>query len=290
MFSRKMVLSLVLVVSMVFGGVVLAASVDPIKVDPWASQGGAYGECGRATLSTGVEYMYACKIDNWYGDMNGTYVCPGDDPDNYGDNEITISNSNGITFDWSAMYAIGAVIVKGGTGANIYAYNPQVLSDTNLNAPGRQQGKKVIYPEVSHTTFCWNPDETEYDYETAFAKGDLAICFISQGFDRWGWTNPIGPGTNSMEIWAAAGQCDTTKGTHVGTVTVVYGDDGVVTATPELFGGFIMTEEHFFAGYEMFPRNKQGQFTVAPGAYTNEGPFNGSPIYVIYHAVVGIPK
>lgn len=296
--KTRTILALALVLSFVLGGIAMAASVEPTAVDPWFPGGGAWNECGRAAEITGVEYVYACKIDNWdSGDMNGTYVCPGDDPDNLGDNEITISNSDGTHFDWSAYYAIGAVIVKGGTGANFYAYDPQAYSDTGLNGPGMAKGKKIIYPAVSHTTFCWNPEAIEYEYETAFAKGDSAGCFIDHGFNRWGWTNPITPGTYVMPVWAAAGQCDTSKGTYVGDVTVVYSPETYeVTASLELFEGYVLKldedgspEEHLYAGTGMFPLDKNGLPTVAPGQYTNEGPFDGSPIYVIYHAVVGIP-
>lgn len=126
-------------------------------------------------------------------------------------------------------------------------------------------------------------------YETAYAKGDgISTCFIPT-FKNWGWTNAIVPGEYTMDLWAAAGQCDTTKGTLVGTVTVVYGDDGNVTATYNVDPGFLLAETHFYAGYTMFPMDKKGKPTVAPGQYTNQGPFDGSQVYVIAHAVVGIP-
>jgi hypothetical protein len=127
-----------------------------------------------------------------------------------------------------------------------------------------------------------------YIYETAFAKGDDAICFIP-AFSNWGWTNPITPGTYEMELWAAAGQCNTDKGVLVGTVTVVYDDDGNVTVTYNVVSPYTLEETHVYAGYDMFPTNRQGRETVAPGQYTNNSPFDGSQIYVIAHAVVGIP-
>lgn len=133
-----------------------------------------------------------------------------------------------------------------------------------------------------------------YDYETAYAMGASAKCFIENGFANWGWTNLIEPGTYEMELWAAAGQCDTTKGTLVGTVTVVYDDDGYVTVTYNVVAPYILDETHVYAGYEMFPVDKKGYPTVAPGLYgyaADEmiGPFDGSEVYVIAHAVVGIP-
>lgn len=130
-----------------------------------------------------------------------------------------------------------------------------------------------------------------YDYETAYAKGDDAICFIPT-FTNWGWTNPIMPGTYTWDMWAAAGQCDTSKGTLVGNVTVVYGADGYVTVDYNVAPPYLLEETHVYAGYSLFPLVKQGKkwvYAVAPGQYTNNGPFDGSEVYVIAHAVVGIP-
>jgi hypothetical protein len=129
-----------------------------------------------------------------------------------------------------------------------------------------------------------------YIYETAFAKGGSAICFIPD-FSRWGWTNPIAPKTSqTFELWAAAGQCDTGKGTLVGTVTVAYYDKTVVV-TYNVAAPFSLKETHVYAGYDKYQKVVQGKktsFTVAPGQYTNVGNFTGN-VYVIAHAVVGIP-
>ncbi len=125
-------------------------------------------------------------------------------------------------------------------------------------------------------------------YETAYAKGDGATCFIPT-FKNWGWTNLISPGTYEMDLWAGAAQCDTSKGTLVGSVTVTYGSDGYVTADYNVGTPYILEETHVYAGYEMFPMDKKGNPTVAPGAYSNASPFDGRDVYVIAHAVVGIP-
>jgi hypothetical protein len=127
-----------------------------------------------------------------------------------------------------------------------------------------------------------------YIYETAYAKGDAAICFIPT-FANWGWTNPIEPDEYTWDLWAGAAGCDTSKGTLVGSVTVVYDDDGYVTVTYNVDEPYILDETHVYAGYDMFPKDRRGNDTVAPGQYTNEGPFDGSEVYVIAHAVVGIP-
>ncbi len=127
-----------------------------------------------------------------------------------------------------------------------------------------------------------------YVYETAYARGDSAICFIPT-FGNWGWTNPILPGTYTWPLWAAAGRCDISKGTQAGTVTVVYGANGRVTVTYNVGAPYLLKETHVYAGTTQFPMVR-GKPTVAPGQYTNGSPFtNGRQVYVIAHAVVGIP-
>jgi hypothetical protein len=124
-------------------------------------------------------------------------------------------------------------------------------------------------------------------YDTAYAKGDPNDPFCNH-FSQWGWTNPIEPGTYTWDLWAGAAQCDISKGTLVGTVDVVYDWDGYVTVTFNLDDEYDLKETHVYAGDTMFPKDRRGRDTVAPGQYTNDGPFEGE-IYVIVHAVVGVP-
>jgi hypothetical protein len=132
-----------------------------------------------------------------------------------------------------------------------------------------------------------------YIYESAWAEGVgegvTAYSFCDNGFANWGWSNQIGPETyEGWPLWAGAGQCDTSKGTWVGTVTVVYDGDGYVTVTYNVEFPNIIKETHVYADYVMFPLNA-GAPTTAPGQYYNASPFDGGPVYVIAHAVVGIP-
>jgi hypothetical protein len=126
-------------------------------------------------------------------------------------------------------------------------------------------------------------------YQTAYAMGGTSTCFIPI-FSNWGWTNKIGPApaVYSWDLWAGAAQCDTSKGTLVGSVHVVYDEDGYVHVFYEVMAGYLLKETHVYAGYGMFPVVK-GKQTVAPGAYTNASPFDGGYVYVIAHAVVGLP-
>ena len=139
--------------------------------------------------------------------------------------------------------------------------------------------------------------------ETAFAFGGAsARCFELDGFNRWGWTNgPLNQGTYTFDLYAGAGQCDLSKGTLVGSVTINY-TGTTVTVTYTMTNGWWATETHVYVGTAKYPQFKQGKQmvdTVAPGQYPyihgelddvttdtyNLGPFSG-PIQVIAHAGV----
>lgn len=145
-----------------------------------------------------------------------------------------------------------------------------------------------------------DPGEGGDGEETAFAKGgDLNVCFIEDGFGRWGWTNKLTPGTTyNLPIWAGAGQCDTEKGTLVGTLNVVFNSNSTATVTYTMNAPYKLKETHLYVGTEKYPK-KSNKFTVAPGqfpyihenlggvstdTYTITVP--SGPVYVIAHSVV----
>lgn len=138
--------ALVLMLVLSIGGMAMAASVPADVVEDFAS-GNAATECAQVG-----SYDYAFKIDSWSGAVGGAY--PTGQPDG---NVITISNNDGTYFDWSALYPIGAVIVKGGNAANVFYYGP-ASSDTDLYSPDNASGGPA---GVSHVTFCWDGDENE---------------------------------------------------------------------------------------------------------------------------------
>jgi len=200
--------------------------------------------------------------------------------DLFGEVELgTATAPNGAQFTYDQAFA-WADYSQDDCGSHIYNNTATIveIEDRSASATLKVNVQCYIY---------------EYEYETAYAKGDTAICFIPH-FGNWGWTNPIMPDTYEMELWAAAGQCDTGKGTLVGSVTVVYGVDGHVTAAYNVASPYKLGKTHFYAGYTMFPQMQLGRSgrtrdTVAPGQYYNAGPFDGSQIYVIAQAEVGIP-
>ncbi len=130
--------------------------------------------------------------------------------------------------------------------------------------------------------------ECEPECETAFAKGnsgDDHACFDEGGFSRWGWNiGPLSEGTYTYNVYAAAGQCNIENGYLAGTVTIEYGD-GTASASYDLFDGYELEEEHFYAGVTPYPLKNNGSYTVAPGQYYVEDELSGD-IYVIAHAVV----
>ncbi|WP_167614507.1 T9SS type A sorting domain-containing protein, partial [Maribellus sediminis] len=169
--------------------------------------------------------------------------------------------------------------------------------------------------------------ESEGDCETAFGRlpepdlGDApwtddigSRCFLDEPdtaiFNRWGWTNRIKVGQDSvyvMDVYAGAGQCDLSKGTWVGTVTLSF-DGSTMHVFYDLEDGYVISEAHIYAGYEMYPvrtnGKHKGEYTVAPGQYSVvwenaipsaglvvdlTGVSDGDYIFVIVHSVVCIP-
>jgi len=125
----------------------LAADGNPVVYDNWSPAGGEEDECSELG-----EYAFAYKVNEA---PNGSWAASG--------NTITIRNSDGYVFDWNATDGIGAVIVKAGTGANVWFYDPQATSDTGLYAYQNKQ--------VSHVTFCWNRQlVVTKDVQTSFTR------------------------------------------------------------------------------------------------------------------------
>jgi hypothetical protein len=144
--------------------------------------------------------------------------------------------------------------------------------------------------------------------ETSFAKADSGTCFIGadfngdgtdDGFSRWGWSNgPITPGSSATwPVYAAAGQCDISKGTHIGNIAVAYGTDGTMQLSFDRLAGFYLDEQHLYVGNEPLPRDNNGEYTVAPGQYPIVEELDNAThtertvaglsgdVYVVYHAV-----
>jgi hypothetical protein len=102
---------------------------------------------------------YGFKVD---GGPNGTFSFTSSDGTLTGgaledpNSSVTISNSDGSYFDWASTLGLDAVIVKGGPNANVYYYDPEATSDTNLHSPINPSNNTPF--GLSHIEFC-------YDYE-----------------------------------------------------------------------------------------------------------------------------
>ena len=68
----------------------------------------------------------------------------------YGPVTITVT---GKSFSFESTVPVTSVLVKGGPGANLYVYDPAVLSDTGLVAPTGANGKQA---GLSHLCFFFD--------------------------------------------------------------------------------------------------------------------------------------
>lgn len=139
--------------------------------------------------------------------------------------------------------------------------------------------------------------------ETAFAKGDYVfasdaranperLASLQLTRNRWGWAiRRASTGTTVHNIYAGAGLNDTSRGTLVGTVSIVW-DGTTATATYALASGVVMTEAHLYAGNTAPTTIAPGQFgniasfSTPASSHTFTVPLSGSVAWFIVHAVV----
>lgn len=146
----------------------------------------------------------------------------------------------------------------------------------------------------------------ESTFETAFGTnkttGADTFCFLDEGFNRWGWTNgPFNEEITTLDLMAAAGQCDLEKGEFAGRVSVTKkADNSAIVRFYKLnTSPFVFHETHLYIGSEKFPLTKKGKETVAPGQFpykhtglggltidTYRLDFIPDNFYIIAHAVV----
>jgi hypothetical protein len=235
-------------------------------------------------------------------DCDGAYVTP----------EAVVSSSIPVTFTTGT----GTNCAPDNDGAfikfdnlDVYAtgssFTLTITFNTQVQA-GAIQIKSATNCFLFPLSFVDNCEEVvEGRTETAFAydNNGNATCFLDMGLgiNRWGWTNGgYAEGTYVLDLYAAAGQCDLSKGTLVGDVTIVYAA-GVATVTYNVTAPYTLDDTHLYVGSASLPARcttKKGVTTctptVAPGQYPNTG---GSASYtvtglsgninVVAHAVVG---
>ncbi len=196
------------------------------------------GDAGQECVLN-LGYDFGVKIDGWDRGTSGMFSGACDDKGscdlaNEFNNNITITNNDGTFFDWSSSpFDLGAVVVKGGTDANVFTYDPAVNYDTGLYSPINAKNGKMF--GVSHATFCWNKQDNPgecYGEETAWAVGNDY--------------NTNGKGSWAMYVDYAA--CDARDGVVDGTCTTdirAGGGDGVGTNV----GVAVISPSATMAGY-----------------------------------------
>jgi hypothetical protein len=236
-----MILALALVLSFVLGGIVMAASVDPVfypmcrggdlgahpdPADCFISTGDAYYECNQIG-----EYDFAKRTGPTTGEWplveTGTFL-----------QWVTVTMVDETSFNWSATpNAVGAVIVKSvGTGMqaggyNVYSYDPAVDSDSNLSGVtvDKTNGHTTIEHtfDINHITFCWDLAGVCMEDETAWAEG---FAFDPNS----GWAMYVPYFGEEMTVDLIAGQNEV-----AGDVTFSVPEDGWVDITITLTGDWI---------------------------------------------------
>lgn len=149
--------------------------------------------------------------------------------------------------------------------------------------------------------------------ETAFALGENT--FVEDGDDltvpntnRWGWQITLeNDGIITKEIYAGAGQNDISKGTHIGTLTLVR-DKGLLTVTFDMFSEealwATMSETHLYVGDTEVPVAAPGQYSEYGYLVDSHGGWDTElttdeyqvevnatgPVYVVAHAATTVCK
>jgi hypothetical protein len=167
--------------------------------------------------------------------------------------------------------AHAAVRLPDGSGG----YQTETGWGDGSQVPGKNWATQMVL--TLRDDSCDGTPERCFDGQVAFAFGGPdATCFLSVDedgdgsgdFDRWGWTNLIGPGSYSWPIFADAISCDRSRGQKVGTVTVEYdGSTAVVTYTMDPAVERTIASTHLYVGSEVLPRDELGELTVAPRLY-----------------------
>jgi len=208
------------------------------------------------------------------------FVCPGPDQSYFAAAHAAVLKENGRGgYQTETGWAEGSKIVSRGSWATYFTF--------------------------ALTCACEDDDDGELTCETAFAYSETdSACFLdldldnngSGDFNRWGWTiGPLQPGNYEFPIYAAAGQCDLSKGTLVGYLSVSYDGFGAHVGYNSIVP-VVFEESHLYVGNDLLPLNN-GQYTVAPGQYPYIHDLDGAAfdgyvisglsgdIFVVAHAV-----
>jgi hypothetical protein len=272
----------------------------------WNNFGGSYSPAIEATFNASATGWTSVDVTDLVGNwLNGTYP-------NYGllldqvDKTWPRTEYDTREYDFAAnaSYLEICYTLNGGSICD----TTRNIGDTYIyqNNPDENNG----YKGEMYTGWGWEtdlekqalvkfdleftPPPPQLDCETAYAYGgNYATCFLNLSpinANNWGWTNYIGEGSYDWPIYAGAGQCDISKGTLVGNLSVEY-FGGTVTITYEIDPEFELGDTHVWVGTTPLPL-KKGVYSTAPGQFNHnfENPvvvsgLSGN-IYIAAHAGV----
>lgn len=174
--------------------------------------------------------------------------------------------------------------------------------DSKYWRPYNTEGSiSVTLPEDDGEDISYDFFNQCFTNETAWAHGDIQHNEIpGLTSNNWGWsievTTSAAIGADfSAPIYAGAGQNDIEKGYFVGNVYIVYDpekSEEKLTAQFDFEDVIYVDVQHIWIGNEPLPRDKNNNYTNAPGQLgKNISPSYeaGKPIYMAIHLEVYIP-
>lgn len=197
-----------------------------------------------------------------------------------------VKHDNGDgTWQEETAWGDGERMVKKGSWAEYFNLHLECKDDPEPTPPPPQDTCETAF------ALAGNGDET------CFIGADFDGDGVDDGFNRWGWSNVVSPGTQAQwPVYAAAGRCNLGNGELIGHLTVSY-DGTSATVIFDRVGDYVLDEEHLYIGSEPLARDNNGELTVAPGQYpivvelddatqtTHSVDGLGGDIYIVYHAV-----
>ncbi|MCU0454521.1 MAG: hypothetical protein MUE68_12780 [Bacteroidetes bacterium] len=129
--------------------------------------------------------------------------------------------------NFNPWYVAAHAVVRKQVGRWFHTVESAWSADTRFR---ETRGRWATYTTIVIT--CDKVAPPPDQCETAYAYGNGAACFYDLTdaddnalFAEWGWTNPIAPGSTTMDLFAkadGAGSCDLAGAYKVGTVSISY--------------------------------------------------------------------
>uniref|UniRef100_UPI002D77485F hypothetical protein n=1 Tax=Salinimicrobium sp. HB62 TaxID=3077781 RepID=UPI002D77485F len=223
--------------------------------------------------------------------------------------DFGIYNPDGATLtfysDWDYESSTGVELTEGSVVYPVVGDNTYYIKAVSTFGEGEDEIACSSITEVTvvginclvcETTFAKAPEATDPGPNSPYVPYENLSpeCFIDSGLDseRWGWTNKfdvsrVDSGTYYLNLYEAAGQCDTHKGNYVGQVRIEY-DGSEIDVYYEIEETHVLKSAHLYVGECQYPTNKKGDITVAPGQYPwTSGALDNSTGYSVHDIGVG---